>query len=82
MPDRGTNHHRLLIEDRGIPSQIPPGSENLYVLKSKIVPPIPRCPSVDLSKIKAELEMSTLSCFARYRIHSHVKVPNYKHMIR
>ena len=44
--------------NEGIPfSQIPSGSENLYVLKSKIVPPVcPRCPDIDMKKIKAELE--------------------------
>ena len=36
-------------EDDGVPrSRIPPGQENLYILKSEIVPPIcPACPSVN-----------------------------------
>ena len=35
----------------GIPaSQIPPGSEDLYILKSEVVPPVcPVCPSVTTS---------------------------------
>lgn len=76
------------VEDKeGIPfSQIPPGSENLYVLKSKIVPPVcPRCPSVDLSKIKAELGKAKCPpCPACARCPEDPftckKVPNYKHM--
>ena len=36
-------------EDEGVPrSRIPPGQENLYILKSEIVPPIcPACPNVN-----------------------------------
>lgn len=36
-------------KDEGVPrSRIPPGQENLYILKSEIVPPIcPACPSVN-----------------------------------
>ena len=36
-------------EDAGVPrSRIPPGQENLYILKSEIVPPIcPACPNVN-----------------------------------
>jgi hypothetical protein len=36
-------------KDEGVPrSRIPPGQENLYILKSEIVPPIcPACPTVN-----------------------------------
>lgn len=36
-------------DDQGVPkSRIPPGQENLYILKSEIVPPIcPACPNVN-----------------------------------
>ena len=39
----------VIKEDEGVPrSRIPPGQENLYILKSEIVPPIcPACPSVN-----------------------------------
>ena len=75
-------------EDKeGIPfSQISSGSESLYVLKSKIVPPVcPRCPSIDMSKIKAELGKAKCPpCPACARCPEDPftckKVPNYKHM--
>lgn len=39
----------VIKEDEGVPkSRIPPGQENLYILKSEIVPPIcPACPNVN-----------------------------------
>ena len=74
-------------DKEGVPfSQIPTGNENLYVLKSKIVPPVcPRCPSVDMSKIKAELGKAKCPpCPACARCPEDPftckKVPNYKHM--
>ena len=73
--------------NEGIPfSQIPSGSENLYVLKSKIVPPVcPRCPDIDMKKIKAELGKAKCPpCPACARCPDQPftckKVPNYKHM--
>ena len=43
------------MDSEGIPyDDIPPGQDNLYILKSKIVPPVcPACPSVCASKDKA-----------------------------
>jgi len=39
----------VIKDDEGVPkSRIPPGQENLYILKSEIVPPIcPACPNVN-----------------------------------
>ena len=39
----------VVKENEGVPrSRIPPGQENLYILKSEIVPPIcPACPNVN-----------------------------------
>ena len=75
------------IDKEGIPfSDIPLGSEDLYVLKSKIVPPVcPRCPSIDVSKIQAELGKAKCPpCPACARCPEQPftckKVPNYKHM--
>lgn len=49
---------------KGIPkSQIPPGQEDLYILKSQVVPPVcPRCPSCPPSKaVNTALEGSGVS---------------------
>ena len=44
--ERPLHHHRHR-KHKGIPShQIPPGDEDLYILKSQIVPPVcPACPT-------------------------------------
>ena len=43
---RGNGNHSIIIPMRGIrKEQIPEGDEDLYILKSKIVPPVcPKCP--------------------------------------
>ena len=65
--------------------QIPLGQEKLYVLKSSIVPPVcPRCPSVDLSKLKDLGKAKCPPCPACARCPEQPftckKVPNYKAM--
>ena len=51
----GTNAYDSVLPS-GIPrSQIPPGSENLYILKSEVIPPVcPACPSTTVCPSKKE----------------------------
>ena len=69
-------------EDEGVPkSRIPPGQENLYILKSEIVPPIcPACPNVNCNN-SSNSEKKCQPCPACARCPEPSfeckKVPNY-----
>lgn len=66
---------------QGVPKeQIPPGDEDLYVLKSKIVPPVcPKCPDISVCKDIANKKCPPCPPCARCPEPSFEckKVPNY-----
>ena len=68
-------------EGEGVPkSRIPPGQENLYILKSEIVPPIcPACPTVNCGKCSESAKCQPCPPCARCPEPSFEckKVPNY-----
>ena len=72
----------VVKEDEGVPrSRIPPGQENLYILKSEIVPPIcPACPIVNCNN-SSNSEKKCQPCPACARCPEPSfeckKVPNY-----
>ena len=72
----------VIKEDEGVPkSRIPPGQENLYILKSEIVPPIcPACPNVNCNN-SSNSEKKCQPCPACARCPEPSfeckKVPNY-----
>jgi hypothetical protein len=74
-PNTNTN------EGEGVPkSRIPPGQENLYILKSEIVPPIcPACPPVNCGKCNESAKCQPCPACARCPEPSFEckKVPNY-----
>jgi hypothetical protein len=68
---------------KGIPaSQIPPGHEDLYILKSQVVPPVcPACPACKASQSSSQGENKCSPCPAPQRCPEPAfeckKVPNY-----
>jgi hypothetical protein len=69
---------------KGIPkSEIPPGDEDLYILKSEVVPPVcPKCPdlSIDIKKLMHEKKCPPCPPCARCPEPAFEckKVPNYE----
>ena len=73
-------HHKHGSGSRGIPSDmIPEGDEDLYILKSEIVPPVcPACPAVTACPDKAECEPCPPCGRCPEAPFECKKVPNYR----